>query len=340
MVCKMAWIPGKGTYTVDASNNPLDPTIGSVDLHGVSPPDLSDSEKAIPNATTNLDASVTDFLDVACLANLAHVAEGESGWTARGNPTEVAIQVLACRFGYRREQLVNKVDPVWEEVLEFPFSSEEKKMSMVMRNVSTNQSHVFTKGAVERVLESCRPERETNSYEEFQAAVLRNMESMASRGLRVLALASRVLRETEASDKGSLKRSQVETDLTFLGLVGLYDPPRPESAPSVRQCHEAGISVHMLTGDHPGTAKAIAQEVGILPPRMEDFSKETVDAMVLTAAQFDKLSDEKIDALPTLPLVIARCAPNTKVRMIEALHRRKRFAAMVCRSFGLTRETC
>merc|ERR1711939_908955 len=84
----------------------------------------------------------------------------------------------------------------------------------------------------------------------------------------------------------------------------------------------------MLTGDHPGTARAIAGQVGILPAKMGELGKRVADAMVMTAAQFDKLTDDEIDALPVLPLVIARCAPNTKVRMIEALHRRERFCAM------------
>jgi Na+-exporting ATPase len=84
-----------------------------------------------------------------------------------------------------------------------------------------------------------------------------------------------------------------------------------------------------LTGDHPSTAEAIARQVGILPADLTKFSKISTDAMVMTAAQFDALTDEEIDKLPALPLVIARCAPDTKVRMIEALRRRKRFAAMV-----------
>ncbi|KAH0003619.1 Na(+)/Li(+)-exporting P-type ATPase, partial [Aureobasidium melanogenum] len=84
----------------------------------------------------------------------------------------------------------------------------------------------------------------------------------------------------------------------------------------------------MLTGDHKGTAQAIAADVGILPTHMKDLSKEVLDAIVMEASVFDKLSDDEIDALPVLPLVVARCAPNTKVRMIEALHRRKAFAAM------------
>ena len=91
---------------------------------------------------------------------------------------------------------------------------------------------------------------------------------------------------------------------------------------------ECADAVHRLTGDHPGTARAIAAQVGILPAKMDEVSKDVADSMVMTAAQFDKLSDSQIDQLPVLPLVIARCAPNTKVRMIEALHRRKRFCAM------------
>jgi magnesium-transporting ATPase (P-type) len=85
----------------------------------------------------------------------------------------------------------------------------------------------------------------------------------------------------------------------------------------------------MLTGDHPGTAKAIASEVGILPKRMDMLSKNVSDAAVMLAGRFDNMSDGEIDSLPILPIVIARCTPNTKVRMIEAIHRRKKFVAMV-----------
>lgn len=87
----------------------------------------------------------------------------------------------------------------------------------------------------------------------------------------------------------------------------------------------------MLTGDHPETAKAIAIEVGILPSadRMKRISADAGKSLVMTASEFDKLTDEQVDELPVLPLVVARCAPSTKVRMIEALHRRGRFCAMV-----------
>lgn len=113
-----------------------------------------------------------------------------------------------------------------------------------------------------------------------------------------------------------------------MGLVGLYDPPREESKDSVMECSEAGIQVHMLTGDHPGTATAIAREIGIIPEDFGTLSVEVARNMVKTAAEFDALTDKEIDALPALPFVIARCAPHTKVRMIDALHRRNRYAAM------------
>lgn len=113
-----------------------------------------------------------------------------------------------------------------------------------------------------------------------------------------------------------------------MGLAGLYDPPREETKGAVRQCTEAGIQVHMLTGDHPGTASAIAREVGIVPKDFGTLPADVARSMVKTAAEFDALTEEEIDALPALPFVIARCAPHTKVRMIDALHRRNRYAAM------------
>ena len=148
------------------------------------------------------------------------------------------------------------------------------------------------------------------------------METLASQGLRVLAVGSR-LTNTVPTD-----RMEVEKDINLLGLVGLYDPPRAESASAVTECHIAGINVHMLTGDHSATARAIAQQVGIIPKDIHKYAPDVVSSMVMTAQAFDRMSDQEIDDLQVLPLVIARCAPQTKVRMIEALHRRKAFCAM------------
>lgn len=342
MVVKKTWIPSKGTYSVGKSNEPYNPTVGGLFFQSEQPRNINFSkeqstDKAIEHGQLlQNNQPLEDYLKVAALANLATVHESHAGeWNARGDPTEIAIQVFASRFDWNRARFVSGASPSWKQVAEFPFDSTVKKMSVIFEEVQTGKQYVFSKGAVERIIESCTfiyldDIEAVPMTDDIRANILANMEALASLGLRVLALASRDFTETLGGKETN--RNEIEKDLTFRGLVGIYDPPRPESAPSVRQCQEAGIVVHMLTGDHPGTAAAIAAEVGILPSRMDSFSKETADAMVMTAAQFDKLSDDEIDALPVLPLVIARCSPTTKVRMIEALHRRKRFAAMVSAS--------
>ncbi|KAJ2309181.1 hypothetical protein IWW52_003589 [Coemansia sp. RSA 2704] len=156
---------------------------------------------------------------------------------------------------------------------------------------------------------------------------------MARDGLRVLSIAYRHLTPAEeAIDMSKADREDVEVGMTFLGLVGIYDPPRPESLPSVMECYRAGIQVTMLTGDHPQTAAAIARQVGILQDEDEEKSGEhqalSLGPLVMTAREFDRLTDDEIDALPELPHVIARCSPDTKVKMIEAMHRRSGIVAM------------
>ena len=126
-----------------------------------------------------------------------------------------------------------------------------------------------------------------------------------------------------------LPREQLERKLVFIGLVGIYDPPRPESRQSVELCRRAGIEVHMLTGDHPLTAAAIAREVGILPVAYPETEQHAHQArLITTASRSDRMSDKEIDELSELPKVIARCTPDTKVKMIQALHRRKRIVSM------------
>ncbi|KAF2195685.1 sodium P-type ATPase-like protein [Zopfia rhizophila CBS 207.26] len=339
MVAKKAWIPAKGTYSVGTTSDPFNPTIGDLSFKPLPPREINfnDSGDEKPVHYEELlenNQHLFDYLKVASLANLAHVHETQNGdWAARGDPTEIAIQVFASRFNWNRLRFVQGENPEWKSLAEFPFDSDVKKMSVIFEDIRSSQKYVFTKGAVERVITSCTSifngdsEEPVEMTDEIRENILHNMESLATLGLRVLALASKTWDGTVRKGE-ELDRKTVEDNLTFRGLVGLYDPPRPESAPSVRSCQKAGIQVHMLTGDHPGTARAIAAEVGILPSHMATLSKEVSDAMVMTASQFDKLSDDEIDGLPLLPLVIARCAPNTKVRMIEALHRRKCFAAM------------
>lgn len=344
MVAKRAWIPSVGTYSVGASQDPLNPQQGDLSLSNETPLALAKSKKeqgpSSPDDLLNGNERLKSFLNVASMANLAHIHKtGNGEWQARGEPTDIAIQVFASRFDWGSDRWIKGEKPVWQQKAEYPFDSSVKKMSVIFSKKDTESNEatemIFTKGAVERVLEACttitwKPDSTPVPLdEEIRDEILENMEALAKEGLRVLALAGKEHdTSANANSDENLPREEIEKDLVFYGLIGLYDPPRPETAGAITQCYKAGISVHMVTGDHPGTARAIAAQVGIIPSNMDTLAKDVADAMVMTAGEFDKLSEDEIDGLPTLPLVIARCAPNTKVRMIEALHRRGRYVAM------------
>lgn len=278
------------------------------------------------------------YLNTATFCNLATVDRHKDTqkWGARGDPTEIAIQVFTSRFDWGRRKFTQGDSPTWAQTSEYPFDSDVKRMTVTFqdRRVDIENGYkrwAFMKGAVEKVMEACNFVQFSDKVVpldcEMQQIIIKNMEVLASQGLRVLALAQRPL-NTQVKNWDELPRHDVESDMTLLGLIGLYDPPRVETADAVRQCHRAGINVHMVTGDHPETARAIATQVGIVPKNVHLLAPDVISAMVMTAVRFDRLSDKEIDDLPLLPLVIARCAPQTKVRMVEALHRRGKFVAM------------
>ena len=324
MVLKKAWVIGHGMYSVATGSEPFNPQVGALSYSVKSPLEAKDDGKdESPVSLLPGNNDLENFLKVASLANLASVFRDRNTgeWDARGDPTEIALQVFVMKFGWGRKTLQEKG---WQQIAEFPFDSELKRMSVIFEN--NGEKYVFMKGAVERVLDAC-PDYAND--EDKRRVLLKNMEALASQGLRVLALGSRRTEDVPEN------RLEVECDIQLLGLVGLYDPPRGESAGAVAECHIAGINVHMLTGDHPATARAIAQQVGIIPKDIHKYAPDVVSSMVMTAQTFDRMSDEEIDNLPVLPLVIARCAPQTKVRMIEALHRRKAFCAMTGMVLGM-----
>lgn len=352
MVVRKAWLPGSGTYSVETANDVYNPTVGEVSFTAKEPRNMNPMEEKrasmqqiIPTEHVAQTPALQWYLNIASLANLATLEQGtdngEKGsveWKARGAPTEIAIEVFASRFGWNRILLSQGTSAKWHHIAEFPFDSDVKKMSVLFRDTESAQCHVFTKGAVERVLEACTriamKEDIQDLTDDMKDDILANMEALASQGLRVLAFAHKVnetsVSESNFEDRNSPSREKFEHSLIFRGLVGIYDPPRPESAPSVRAFHRAGIIVHMLTGDHPQTARAIAQDVGILPAEEELrlLAADVAASLMTTAQSFDALTDEQIDQLPQLPLIVARCAPSTKVRMIEALHRRDKYVAM------------
>ncbi|KAI9028766.1 ATPase, P-type cation-transporter [Hyaloraphidium curvatum] len=252
-------------------------------------------------------------------------------WKSIGDPTEVALDVLA------RKGLVED-DPFVKELTflgEHPFDPTLKRMTVVYLHAPSGTVYFFYKGALERVLEiSSSFVSESGDVREMHADVAADaddkMQEMAGDALRVLALGYRVEKLPDAADTskpeelmkaaGWAEREAAERGATFLGLVGMFDPPRRETKPAVVICREAGIRVRMATGDHPKTAEAIAKQVEIIEPGEP--------GLVMPAAQFDKLDAAAVDAMPELPDVLARCSPMTKVTLVEALHRRDRFVVM------------
>ena len=323
MIVRRAIIEGGETLTVHDTTNPFDPTSGTVKNEGPS------QSLEVEDGT-----ALERFLDIVSMCNLSTVRNlekttsesastinagaGVGNWTAMGEPTEIALQVFAMRFHHGKAEAMGRKGRAL--ISEFPFDSSIKRMSMGYSRLGEQSIEVFTKGATEALLPilDC-PDAKKDS-------ILHEAESMASEGLRVLCLAHKTV---PVSSKSELEeRSSAESNLSFAGLIGLYDPPRGETAAAVLTCQRAGITVHMLTGDHIRTATAIAAEVNIIDGRYINSPGFQFSGTVMPASEFDKLSDEQVDTLEKLPLVIARCSPSTKVRMVQALHRRKGFCIM------------
>lgn len=306
MITRTVWLREGLTGTVDGSSDPHNPSSGSVSW-SASPARSCINAFLCSLAHCN-NASVTDGRKEAETDSSSVVTAFESTqWKVVGEPTEIALKVFAMRFGRPGTFLGGLV-------AEHPFDSSCKLMSVVCGRPLDPQRRVHAKGAVEVMLPLL------DESDELKRAIDDKAEELAAGGLRVLCVADKVM--TGCPDDAQ-DRAKVESGLRFLGLAGLYDPPRPETAGAVRQCRRAGISVHMVTGDHIKTATAMAYEVGIL-----SRDAPRAPGTVMSAADFASLSDEQVDAMESLPAVIARCSPLTKVRVIQALHRRGAFCVM------------
>jgi Na+-exporting ATPase len=312
MVARKALIEGLGELTVDGVEGPFDPNSGKVSFSGT----------VIDGSFVSKSPELERFLEAIAMCNLSTVTRNvdsnlssekpSSQWTANGEPTEISLHVFAMRFARGKQDLISTGD--WELLAEHPFDSTIKKMSIAYHHRARDTVEAFMKGAGEVIVPTLA------ISEQKKAEIMQQIEILAGQGLRVLCVAHKRIDRADAKN-----RAVVEDHMNFLGLVGLYDPPRPETKDAVRRCKIAGVEVHMLTGDHIRTATAIAHDVGILADAMPAALANT---MVMTASAFDALSDEEIDNLPQLPKVIARCSPATKVRMVDALHRRRAFCVM------------
>lgn len=309
MLARKAWLPSGRVIKVENELNPLDPTAGTLSLENRT---IQGPQEVVH------DSEVNNFFQIAALCNVSTVkppAASGSLWTAAGEPTEIALQVMAMRIGCGKQETLERENLTIKT--EHSFDSSVKRMTAIYDHSSTGDRRCYTKGATEVLIPLMNVSNETSQ------AILAQADAMASEGLRVLCLGHRTL-ATEDRERFA-DRTHMEKHLEFAGLVGIYDPPRIESAGAIKQCQAAGITVHMLTGDHMKTATTIAREIGILASHVSGADSSTA---VMTASDFDKLSDAEIDQMTSLPLVLARCSPTTKLRMLEALHRQGKYCVM------------
>ncbi|MBE1493909.1 magnesium-transporting ATPase (P-type) [Amycolatopsis lexingtonensis] len=254
---------------------------GSVDVRGEGyqpAGELTGSAEAVAAAAALADSAARCSPD-------AHAVQRAGKWLPVGDPMEVALHVLAARAA---------VGAPPEPVTRYPFDPHRRRSSLV----DADGLHVT--GAPDTVLPLC-----PGQDGEAAAAVT----AMSARGLRVLAVARRrEVRGTEAA----------EQDLELLGLVGLQDPPRPDVGAAIASCRQAGIKLAMVTGDHPGTAAAIAAEVGLLGE----------SALVVEGKDLPASDDELAELLDTDGIVVARVAPEEKLRIAKALQSRGHVVAM------------
>jgi Ca2+-transporting ATPase len=180
------------------------------------------------------------------------VRDPDAGWDIKGDPTEGALVVAAAKAGLEKSAL----DSSYPRVHEIPFSSETKRMTTLHRTDGTLTA--YAKGAPEVILQDCDSVVTSEGVRALDSAareqILAQAHTMAGDALRVLGISSKPGATPETAERG----------MTFLGLAGMIDPPRPEAKAAIAVCAEAGIRPVMITGDHPVTAQAVARELGLL----------------------------------------------------------------------------
>ena len=232
-------------------------------------------------------------------------------WEIFGDPTEGALLVSAGKAGFKKSEMENR----FPRIDEIPFDSERKCMTTIHRVNEENIAYI--KGAPDVILNNCKYISINGQVKDItgenKKKILDVNQEMANKALRVLGFACKSLTE-----KYTPEPEEVETDLTFIGLQAMIDPPREEVRESITRCRSAGISTVVITGDHKLTAIAITKELGMF--------KEGDKA--LSGEELDKLSDDKLDEIVENIVICARVSPEHKVRILNALKKRGHIVAM------------
>lgn len=270
---------------------------------------IENGDKVKPKANPELEL----ILKTGLLCNNSNIIEDpDIGPYITGDPTEGAILIAAVKSGLIPAQVENENPRIWE----IPFDSRRKMMSTI--NKADSKVKIYAKGAPEVILSKSTRIYNNGSTgeltEEHREEIKQKVEDMAERALRVLAFAYKNIEEKE-----EYEQDEVESDLVFLGLMSMMDPPREEVPSAIELCRKAGIRPVMITGDHKDTAVAIAREVGII----SEGSHEA-----LTGMELSDMSDEELSTVVDEVSVYARVSPEHKVRIAQALRANGNIVAM------------
>ncbi len=253
------------------------------------------------------------FLKAMALCNDAHLVSEDGRYSIFGDPTEGALVVAAAKGGVKKEE-EEKENPRIDEI---PFESELACMTTV-HEFTEEEKYIYAKGSPERMISLCNEiyinGKVIGITEELRKQVLDAGHELASKGYRVLGISYRVV----GISKYSLAREDCGKDLVFLGLVGMVDPPRKEAIDAVEKCKTAGIKVVMITGDHRETARAIAEEIGIM----------TKKDLILEGRELDAIPEEEFEKIVETVKVFARTEPRHKLRIVKALKNKGHIVAM------------
>ncbi|TQO20695.1 potassium/sodium efflux P-type ATPase [Rhodoglobus vestalii] len=253
------------------------------------------------------DQALHGLVEVMAVCNDASLTEKDGHWHIVGEPTEGSLRTLASKAGFEAHD--------YDRLATVPFDSVNKFMA-TLGSTPTGADVILVKGAPDRLLELCTTQLtadgstvplDTGWWEQ-------QVDSLSAEGLRVLAAA----RGVPQADQRTLQPEDLN-GLTFLGIVGIVDPPRPEAVAAIAACHNAGIRVKMITGDHAGTARAIAQEMGIITD---------TDARVAVGAELESMSQDQLASVVRDIDVYARTSPEHKLRIVTALQAHAEVVAM------------
>ena len=256
------------------------------------------------------EESLLSLLEASALCNNARLnppSVEHPTWTSLGDQTEAAMKVAALKAGLNE----NALAILYPRVHEIPFDARRKRMTTVHRGM--HDEYAFVKGAPREVLQLCSRVQIDNEIIELDNRLRKEImaanDGYARNALRVLAVASRIL----PPKTGPYTTESVECDLTFLGLVAMMDPPRPEVEAAIKAFRLAGIRIVMITGDYGLTAESMARRVGML---------NTPNPRIITGADLDEMSDGELEKALNSEVILARMAPEHKMRLVSAFQAR------------------